>query len=838
MDKILQLWEKYKNPLKYCFIIVLLIISLYAIRSELREIKIEDLRKITAAFNFSQLFLFFIVGLIAFSFQIPYDLLLARKFEVNLKTGEIFLISWICQSINNFIGIAGITGVTLRSKLYINSNVERKKAVKLALIISFSGMVGLFFMGLLGVLPLIQQGEIGFAVPLILLFFLGILYLIVDRIPLHWIQEQEWLKELSFPLRLKISGISILEWLASALYFVYALKFFQPDLHILEGIVIYIIATIIGLISMIPGSIGSFDGTVLVLLGNKGYSATNLLLSLLLFRLGYMIVPWLFGVLLLAWKNIRNKNEIDDPGFFPLLRKIMGTLVLFSGIILGLSATTPEIFERIHLLHVLFPKIVPILSNWITFSLAILLIVLSKGIFSGVKNAYRAAVIVLILAAGTCLLKGLDYEEAIIMIVIAIGLFTSRNAFEHSSIKLTVKGFTKVTLAALSAILLFVLVFDQFVGRNQSGSNKAINLHFAQENFVFLVLFLLFVIIVGLVLIFTTRKYLENREITEEEWKTFENIKAKYPNSPYTYLAYMKDKNIFFNEKKTVAILYGIYKEHIMALGDPIGAEEDIEDAIDEMVMWAEQHNMDLTFYEAGGVYLEKYINNGFRFLKLGEDALVNLEEFKTTGKHGKSFRQALNNMEEEKLSFKIYDPPFSAEFMESLKEVSDEWLHGRKEMGFSLGAFKEDYLNRSQLFTIEDETGVVIAFANRLEMKNTNICSIDLMRYKEKGVHGLMEMLLISIIQWGKEQGYKYFDLGIAPLSNVGNKPYSGGKEKAIHLAYQYGSRIYGFIGLRQFKQKFHPEWKNVYIAYKEDRLLPEILLDLTILCHKETEY
>lgn len=154
--------------------------------------------------------------------------------------------------------------------------------------------------------------------------------------------------------------------------------------------------------------------------------------------------------------------------------------------------------------------------------------------------------------------------------------------------------------------------------------------------------------------------------------------------------------------------------------------------------------------------------------------------------------------------------------------------------MGFSIGSFDEDYLNISSIFTLEKKGGEIIAFANKMEIKNTDIFSIDLMRYDHQEIPSIMEMLFLSIIDWGKENGYGYFDLGIAPLSNVGNKPYSGRKEKLVHLAYQYGNRIYGFIGLRQFKQKFHPEWKNVYIAYKDNHLLPQILVDISLLCHK----
>lgn len=51
--------------------------------------------------------------------------------------------------------------------------------------------------------------------------------------------------------------------------------------------------------------------------------------------------------------------------------------------------------------------------------------------------------------------------------------------------------------------------------------------------------------------------------------------------------------------------------------------------------------------------------------------------------------------------------------------------------------------------------------------------------------------------------------------------------------MAYQYGNQIHGFIGLRNYKEKFHPEWSNVYIAYKEDMFLPELLLSLSGVCH-----
>lgn len=152
--------------------------------------------------------------------------------------------------------------------------------------------------------------------------------------------------------------------------------------------------------------------------------------------------------------------------------------------------------------------------------------------------------------------------------------------------------------------------------------------------------------------------------------------------------------------------------------------------------------------------------------------------------------------------------------------------------MGYSIGAFDVEYLNSSPIFVMSNGDGKVQAFANMMTIKNTDILSIDLMRHRNDSINSIMEMLFLSIANWGKDEDYKYFDIGIAPLSNE-ETSHILEQKKLIHMAYQYGNQIHGFIGLRNYKEKFHPEWSNVYIAYKEDRFLPEILLSLSGVCH-----
>ena len=85
----------------------------------------------------------------------------------------------------------------------------------------------------------------------------------------------------------------------------------------------------------------------------------------------------------------------------------------------------------------------------------------------------------------------------------------------------------------------------------------------------------------------------------------------------------------------------------------------------------------------------------GYEFIKMGEEALVNLETFTMSGKKFKGTRAVFNKITKAGYSFDVLQPPFSTEQMHELKAISDSWLDNRKEKGFSLGFFDEAYLQK-----------------------------------------------------------------------------------------------------------------------------------------------
>jgi phosphatidylglycerol lysyltransferase len=163
---------------------------------------------------------------------------------------------------------------------------------------------------------------------------------------------------------------------------------------------------------------------------------------------------------------------------------------------------------------------------------------------------------------------------------------------------------------------------------------------------------------------------------------------------------------------------------------------------------------------------------------------------------------------------------------------VSDDWLAAKAsaEKGFSLGFFAEDYVSRFPVAVIE-QGGRIQAFANIWRSTDHAELSIDLMRYRRDAPSSVMEALLVHVMNWGREQGYKSFVLGMAPLSGFADSPVATLWNRLGAFLYEHAESIYNFQGLRAYKEKFDPAWEPHYLAYPGGLRLPRIMADVSAL-------
>ncbi|CAM5180986.1 Phosphatidylglycerol lysyltransferase OS=Lysinibacillus sphaericus OX=1421 GN=mprF PE=3 SV=1 [Lysinibacillus sphaericus] len=125
-----------------------------------------------------------------------------------------------------------------------------------------------------------------------------------------------------------------------------------------------------------------------------------------------------------------------------------------------------------------------------------------------------------------------------------------------------------------------------------------------------------------------------------------------------------------------------------------------------------------------------------------------------------------------------------------------------------------------------------VIGFASIMPMyDNGERISVDLMRFKPGAPSGTMDFIFLSLFQWAKEQGYHVFNMGMSPLSNVGQSRYSFLSEKIAAQIFLHGQYFYHFKGLKNFKLKYADFWEPKYVAYRKKSSLPFTMAQITLL-------
>ena len=177
--------------------------------------------------------------------------------------------------------------------------------------------------------------------------------------------------------------------------------------------------------------------------------------------------------------------------------------------------------------------------------------------------------------------------------------------------------------------------------------------------------------------------------------------------------------------------------------------------------------------------------------------------------------------------------PPDSVPaYLAELKAISDAWLadKGIREKGFSLGFFQPEYIRRCPVALVIRKERIE-AFANLWTGAQLHELSLDLMRYLPKAAEDVMEYLFICLMLWGKEQGYGWFNLGMAPFSGLESRTLAPLWNRLGAFVFRHGEHFYNFQGLRQYKEKFAPQWRPRYLASPGGLALPRILTNLATL-------
>ncbi|KQL53857.1 lysylphosphatidylglycerol synthetase [Heyndrickxia shackletonii] len=841
----LKLNKKVLNTLKFLFPVLLLLFIFLESRKMIKNFDINLIKNHLDQLNVHNIIIIIILGIIAVTPMLFYDLVLNRILNLGIPKLEMAKYSLTINTYSNFIGFGGVAGLSLRTYFFKGKFKDRGKLVKNIAQISLFYLAGLSILSWIVSLGIMQTSFLA-GMKWIKLAVWGISLYAPILILLTKLRERkdqgEHFKTIYI---LELALISIFEWMFAILLFLTIANILHIHITLRELFPIFIVASCAGIVSMIPGGIGSFDLIMLLGFESLHVPTEKILLILLFYRISYYIIPFILGTILFVKKLW---NDLDEPYrqvIHFLARNIshwiITILVFFSGIILLISASLPGVLERVKFLREFLSFPIMNLSHQLSVAAGLLLLFLSRGIEYRVKWAYYFTMFMLIFAAILSITKNLNYEQAIFLIIVAFILWLSKKSFYRINFVVT---WGRAAFDFLGILFFIILYF--FIGYMNlpQHSEKMKIPHFIRKYMILdpgdlfksAVLGLIIALIVIYFVYWLKKPYEAQFQSSINETEKIMEHLQKYGGTVLSHLIFLHDKMIYWSRSGNVLFAFQKYADKLVVLGNPVGDHREFHDCIEEFHDVANLYGYTPVYYEVTKEMLPMLHENGYDFFKLGEEAFVNVEEFSLSGKKMKNLRAVKNKLEREGFSCNVLEPPFSDELLTRLQFISEQWLQGRLEKGFSLGFFDKDYLNLGPIAVVKNEEGVPIAFTSLMpKYDDHKTLSLDLMRQLSDIPPGIMDFMFIHLFEWAGQNGYSQFNIGMAPLANVGLSKYSFLGEKLASQIYLHGSFIYHFKGLKNFKEKYADTWEPKYMAYRKKTSLPLTMFQVALLIAKK---
>ena len=257
-----------------------------------------------------------------------------------------------------------------------------------------------------------------------------------------------------------------------------------------------------------------------------------------------------------------------------------------------------------------------------------------------------------------------------------------------------------------------------------------------------------------------------------------EAIVSRYGRTPLDYFKLWPDKLYFFSSSHASVVAYRVAWSIAISLGDPVGPAEELASVVRSFVDFCAGRGWRAAFHQVAPDLLAVYRRLGFAVLKIGEEALVDLERFATQTSQQRSFRKPTRHLEAQGYRVAREEPPHPEALLDEVEEVSREWLSlpGRGERAFALGR----------------------------------------LRHRPTAANGLMDYLFSELMLHLREDGYRWFSLGLAPLAGVGIRRDATLEERALHGIHEHLTMLFSFKGLRSYNAKFEPVWEERFLVYQ----------------------
>jgi lysyl-tRNA synthetase class 2 len=317
---------------------------------------------------------------------------------------------------------------------------------------------------------------------------------------------------------------------------------------------------------------------------------------------------------------------------------------------------------------------------------------------------------------------------------------------------------------------------------------------------------------------------------TPEDEVRLRELLAKEPDpDSLGYFALRRDKSVVFSPSGKAAIAYRTVGSVSLASGDPLGDPEAWPGAIELWLREAAEHAWAPAVAGASEQAGEIFARHGLTALELGDEAIVEVADFTLEGRAMRTVRQATNKVKRAGYTTRIRrHADIEPAEMRRLLAAADHWRYGQPERGFSmaLGRLGDPADGDCLMIECFDAEGALRALLSYVPWGKDGV-SLDLMRRDKDSDNGLVEFMVIELLQSAAQFGVARVSLNFAMFRAVferGSKLGAGPVLRLWRGVLLFFSRWWQLESLYRANAKYRPIWEPRFVLYARSSDLPRI--------------
>jgi lysyl-tRNA synthetase, class II len=336
--------------------------------------------------------------------------------------------------------------------------------------------------------------------------------------------------------------------------------------------------------------------------------------------------------------------------------------------------------------------------------------------------------------------------------------------------------------------------------------------------------------IAGLVIAFAIafRAVVERAGPSEGDRERARALVRRFGSDTLAPFALRDDKSYFFSSDGSAMIAYTFVSGYALVAADPIGAPASIPRVVDEFLAYCRGRAWHVAFLAVREDDMPLYNAHGFRGVYLGDEAIIHCDTFTLDGGALKQVRSAVKRVGKGHHFRLMRESDASPALVGQLNEIRERWRGKAPERGFTM-ELGQDVRGENPDFLLavalnEDEHPV--AFLRLVPCYGADPgYSLDLMQRDPDSMNGVTEFLIANSALALGERGFKRLSMNFAAWGRLFDASAElSPAQRVLKKVAEVLNPFFQIESLRDFNEKFAPEWLPRSIVVEDPAAMPKV--------------